>query len=193
MLRCLTLLLLTIGAAAFGVLYFLRSPAVTNLMQMVAPGVTATATPPPVSPTPPGRAPAGPGVISYTIDEETLTRQVNTTLAGQPLGDTPFGPATVRSLTIRLQDSGISATGTAQAGPVALPVSLAGAPMVQNGQLRITVSQATIGGVPLPATVLRQIESLLQGQADALLGNLRVRITTVTTGDGALTVSGTPT
>src|SRR3989442_560225 len=64
---------------------------------------TPTAAPAPVPATRGSGAPvvqqSGRGV-TVQLDEATMTQQANARLAGQSIGDTPFGAATVRTLAV---------------------------------------------------------------------------------------------
>lgn len=173
------------------------------------PAAPTSAAGPPVGPAPaaaPANAPSsaapaapasGPLVqqngreITVQLDEATLTQQANANLAGRPVGDTPFGEATVRSITIHLRNGQILADGTAQVGPTTAPISVTSTATAESGRLRVAVSDAKVGGVPLPASMRQEIETALQAQVDQLMAQQRVRVQSVTITDGRLVASGT--
>jgi hypothetical protein len=146
--------------------------------------------------TPPG-APAGgattagaAGEVALEVDEATLTRQANAALAGQPVGDTPLGQATLRQITVQLRDGKITTTGTAQVGATTLPLEVVGTVDAAGGQLRVAVSSVRIGGFPLPTSVSGQVEQALQAQVNQTLAGQSIRIRSVAIANGKLTVVG---
>lgn len=124
------------------------------------------------------------------VDEATLTEQANANLAGQPLGDTPLGPATVRTVAVQLRDGQVRATGTAQVGPTPLPVSLTATITAQAGRLDVALADARISGLPMPASARQYVEQALQTQVDQVLSGRQVRVRSVTVAEGKLTIVG---
>jgi hypothetical protein len=129
--------------------------------------------------------------VTVRLDEATLTQQANANLAGRPFGDTPFGEATVRNVTIHLRNGQIIADGTAQLCPTIAPISVTSTATAESGRLRVVVSDAKVGGVPLPASMRQEIETALQAQVDQLMAQQRVRVQSVTIADGRLVATGT--
>jgi hypothetical protein len=129
--------------------------------------------------------------VTVQVDEATLTQQANATLAGQSVGDTPFGPATIRSLSVQLREGEVLTNGTAQVGPTIAPVNVNASVHAEAGRVRVGVTTAKVGGVPLPATMRSQIERELQRQLDQLVGQQRIQVQAVTVADGKLTATGT--
>lgn len=153
------------------------------------PSRAVTPNPPPTPALTPGRAP---GEVTVELDEATLTQQANASLAGQSLGDTPLGPAAVRSVALQLRDGQIRASGTAQVGPSPLPFSLAGTVTTEGGRMRVTLTDARLSNLPMPASARRYVEETLQAQVDSVVARQRVRVRTVTVADGKLTIVGAP-
>src|SRR5439155_99020 len=55
----------------------------------------------------------------------------------------------------------------------------------------VPVTDAKIGGIPLPAGMRRQIESELQAQVDQVMAQQHVQVRAVAVGDGKLIATGT--
>ena len=180
-LSVLALLLAAMGAFA---LVVLRQPALTP----AAPAAQA-----PASTTLPAanRTPLGAGDVTFEVDEATLTRQANASFAGQSLGDTPLGPATVRSITVQLRNGAITAGGSAQVGPASLPIAITASLAVDAGRVRVNVTSARVGGFPVPSAAWQELQAALQSQVDVLLGVQPIRVRSVEVGDGKIVVSGT--
>src|SRR3954451_7976681 len=66
-------------------------------------------------------AAAGDGTVELT--ESALSDHLNDQLAGQPLGDTPLGKATLTRLTTQLKPDQLVANGDAQVGGRSVPVT----------------------------------------------------------------------
>ncbi len=196
--RCCSFILFPlVVVAAFVAGLLLRDvPAVDALVLQARRAVTGASPPPPASVTSPGGA-SGPVVqlsgrdVTVRVDEATLTQQANANLAGRSLGDTPFGSATVRRLAVHLQNNQIVTDGTAQVGPTVAPVNVTSTVRVEGGRLRVTVTDAKVGGIPLPAGMRQQIESELQAQVDQVMAQQRMQVRSVTIADGALVATGT--
>lgn len=153
-------------------------------------GIATGSTGTPASPaTPP---PLAPGEVRVQLDEATLTRQLNAGLAGQASVDTPFGRATARDLAVKLQDGQISVTGNAVVGGTALPVTIGAVPLVEAGKVRVSVTEARIGGFMLPQSVRQTIEGNVQTQLDQALARQPMRISRVAVAGGTLTITGAP-
>ena len=181
-LSLLALLLAAMGAFALVVLWPSGSTKTTPPAQAPASATLPAA----------NRTPAAPGDVTFEIDEATLTRQANASFAGQSLGDTPLGPATVRSITVQLRDGVITAGGSAQVGPVTLPIAVSGSPSVDAGRVRVNVTSARVGGFPVPSAAWQELQAALQSQVDVLMATQPIRVRSVTVADGKLVVAGSP-
>jgi hypothetical protein len=67
---------------------------------------------------------AAPGDVVVEVDEATLSSQANARLAGQSLGSTPFGAATLQDVKVVLRSGQMVTTGSARVGGASAPVSL---------------------------------------------------------------------
>lgn len=140
---------------------------------------TPTATPRP-SPSP------APDLI-VELDEATLTEQLNAELAGNWQVETAVGPATVQSLEARFRDGRVELSGTAQAGYlVSLPLLVTTGVEARDGRPVVRVEQATVGGVPLPESGRREIETRLQSTLDRAIAGDRVRVQSIVVEQGTL-------
>jgi hypothetical protein len=133
----------------------------------------------------------GASELSVELTQATLTERLNQRLAGQPLGDTPLGPATLTRLTTQLNPGQILATGDAQAGGASVPVSLTGHVDMQAGRPMVIISDARAAGVPLPSAAREGLRAALQEQVDQELARLPMRVKSVTITEGKLLVIGT--
>lgn len=197
---------LTVLAGALGVAWYLWANAP---VQLTSPSIAPFGAPPPGSTTAPEpTATAAPsftaapsagvivrrsaGEVTVEVDEAMLTQQASASLVGQSLGDTPLGPATVRSVAVQLRDGQIRASGTAQVGVTPLPFSLVGTVATESGHVRVTLLDARLSNLPMPASARRFVEQSLQTQVDGVLTRQRLRVRTVTVDDGKLTIAGAP-
>src|SRR4051794_3992803 len=199
--RCCSLFLFLVAVAVAFVAGLLARdvPAVAPWVAQVRRVVTGAGPPPAPAPPPAAAPPAagGPVVqqngreVTVRVDEATLTQQANANLAGRSLGDTPFGPATVRSLAVHFRDGQIVADGTAQVGPTVAPVNVTSIASAESGRVRVAVTDAKVGGIPLPAGMRQQIEGDMQSQVDQLMAQQRIQVRAVTVADGTLIATGT--
>src|ERR671927_1545057 len=75
--------------------------------------------PPPPSPAPNPTSPLptpAPNEESLELTDAALTDQLNARLAGQPLGDTPLGPASLRHVSVEFRNGQVLTSGEALAG-----------------------------------------------------------------------------
>jgi hypothetical protein len=138
------------------------------------------------------RATAAPGEQRLELTEQTLTDQLNQRLAGQPLGDTPLGPATLTHLTAQLKPEQLVTNGDAAVGSTSVPVSITSRMSVQSGRIVVDVLDATAAGLPLPDATRRSVQQTIQNQVDEEVNAMHVRVTSVTAGNGLLVITGTP-
>jgi hypothetical protein len=170
----LKLFIIAIVVVLAGMWYVGGSPAVPQDTDHVAP-----------PPTP------GPSELSFELTQATLTERLNQRLAGQPLGDTPLGPATLTRMSAQLKPGQIVASGDAQAGGASVPVSVTGHVDMQAGRPQVIISDARAAGVPLPSATREALRTALQEQVDQELARLPMRVKSVTITEGKLLVIGT--
>jgi hypothetical protein len=144
-------------------------------------------------PAPAAAAPtAAAGEQRLELTEQALTDRLNQRMAGQPLGDTPLGPASVTHLAAQLKTGQMLASGDAKVGSTSVSVSVTSRLDVQGGRIRVNVQEASAAGVPLPAAVRQSLQQTIQDQVDQEVDRMHVRVTSVTTGDGKLVIVGAP-
>lgn len=129
--------------------------------------------------------------LSVELTQETLTERMNQRLAGQPLGETPLGPATLSRLTAQLKPGQILATGDAQVLGTSVPVSVTGHVDMQAGKPLVVIDDARAASVPLPSASREALRTVLQEQVDQELARLPMRVKSVTITEGKLLVIGT--
>ena len=134
--------------------------------------------------------PVAPGQIALEFDEAAINRLASSNMGGMAIDAGPLGAATVRDLSIRLRSGQIQATGTAVLGPTPLPIALAGTVLAENARPRLSLGDARVGGVQLPQAARLAVEQALQGQVDQLIAGQPVRVSSVTIGNGKLTIIG---
>jgi hypothetical protein len=150
-----------------------------------------TAAPAPAAaPQEPAPPPVGPGQVSLEFDEATINRLAAGSLGGTAIDAGPLGAATVRDLSVKLRSGQIQATGTAVLGPTPLPIALAGTVVAENARPRLSLSDARIGGVQLPQAARLGVEQALQAPVDLLIAGQAIRVSSITIGNGKLTIIG---
>lgn len=152
-----------------------------------APASAPVSAPAVSEPVPP---PVAPGQVALEFDEATINRVAAGGLGGMAIDAGPLGAATVRDLSVRLRTGQIQATGTAVLGPTPLPIALAGTIVAENSRPRLSLSDARIGGVQMPQAARAGVEQALQGQVDQLIAGQPLRVSSVTIGNGKLTIIG---
>lgn len=153
-------------------------------------GQPASSAPPASEPVPP---PVAAGQIALEFDEATVNRLASGGLAGMAVDAGPLGAATIRDLNVRLRSGLIQASGTAQLGPTPLPIALAGTIRAENNRPRLSLADARVGGVQVPQAARAAVEQALQAQVDQLIADQPVRVSSVTIGNGKLTMIGSRT
>lgn len=198
----------TLVAAAIGVLAIACTPAplpppgavssatpqAAQVVSTVGPTPAPTQTPtvaPTATPSPIPTATSVPEIV-VELAEDVMSDHVNDALAGQPLADTPFGPATVSWMRVDLADGAIVLSGEAQAGFIRLPVAATSTVVVESGRPLVRLSQVTVGGAVVPEPVRVTMEQALQGEVDRVVAGERFRARAVTIGADRLIVRGTP-
>jgi hypothetical protein len=126
----------------------------------------------------------------FEFDEPTLTQDLNTWAAGQPLVETAVGTASLRDLTVDLRDQQLVLRGTVNAAWLTAPVDLAASASMESGRLLVQVHDAHVNGFDLPQHVRWQLERQLQDQVDRSLWEYKVVVRSVRVGDGRLVLRG---
>ena len=174
MLKLLAVLALLIGGG-----YFASRAATTT---------SATPTPAAVAAR---SAPTRPGDTVVQVDEGQIAQALNANYSGRPLGETPLGTATASDFAVQLRNGQFTVTSNAQVAGASAPVSLVGTVAARNDKAVVTVTDATVGGVPLPDATRQRVQSSIQAQVDQIVASQNVRLHSASIGDGKLTLSGT--
>jgi hypothetical protein len=95
--------------------------------------------------------------VSLELTDAALTDQLNARLAGQALGDTPLGPASLRHVSVEFRNGQALATGEAQAGSTSVPLSVSSTIDLRDGQPVVVVHTATASGLALPAATRQAV------------------------------------
>jgi hypothetical protein len=151
------------------------------------PAPAPAAAPAASEPVPP---PVAPGQMVLEFDEATINRMAASGMGGMAIDAGPLGSATVRDLSVKLRGGQIQTTGTAVLGPTPLPIALAGTVLAENNRPRLSLSDARVGGVQMPLAARTAVEQALQGQVDQLIAGQPIRVSSVTIGNGKLTIIG---
>jgi hypothetical protein len=104
-------------------------------------------------------APAS-GEVTVELTERALSDHLNEQLAGQSLGDTPLGKATLTRLTMQLMPNQLVANGDAQVAGKTVPVSMTGHVDMESGRPLASVSEASAAGVPLPSATRASLSKI---------------------------------
>jgi hypothetical protein len=131
--------------------------------------------------------------VTLEVTESELADELNARLAGRSLGATPLGDATAETFTATLRGGRVEIGGNARVG-------LFGAPFLIVGDIRasdrgrpvVRVSDARVGGVPMPEPSRSSIEQTIQTEIDQQLVRQPVHVRTVEIGDGRLRMTGAP-
>ena len=157
-------------------------------------GSSASSSRPPETrpnPTSPLPTPAA-NEVSLEVTDAALTDQLNAQLVGQPLGDTPLGPASLRHVAVEFRNGQVLTSGEALAGSTSVPLSVSSTIDLRDGQPVVVVHEATASGLPLPASARAAVERAMQAQLDATLARRPMRIRSLTVTAGKLLVIGDP-
>ena len=142
-------------------------------------------------PTNPPPTPA-PDEVAVEITDATLTEQLNARLSGQPIGDTPLGPASLRRLNVELHPGQMLTTGDAQIGATTVPLTITSGVDLRNGRPVVVVHDARAGNVPLPDEARQSLQRAMQAQVDEAISRRPMRIRSLTITTGRLLAIGTP-
>lgn len=148
---------------------------------------TATPTPRPTA------TPAPPRDLVLEFTEAELTEQLQVLLVGQPLGATPIGDATIRSVWVAFRDGEMQVGGGASVGPLSGPFVVTGriAPN-EAGRPILTLTSAQVSGFMIPDGIRAGLGDLLQQQLDQLFAQGTMRVRTIEMADGRMRITATP-
>lgn len=130
------------------------------------------------------------GQQTVEITEDDLNSRLNSRVAGQQIGQTPLGPATLQRITTRLRDGQLTATGEASVAGTTVPVSLSGNVKMQGERPVVIVDELRSAGVPMPSATRDSVQTALQAQLDAEVQRLGVRVSSITIGSGVMRLVG---
>jgi hypothetical protein len=133
------------------------------------------------------------GEVMVELTEATLSERMNDRLAGQPLGDTPLGKATLTRLTTQLKPNQLVANGDADVGGRSVPVTLTGHVDMESGRPLAVVSDASAAGVPLPSATRASLSKILQDQVDQEIARLKMKVKSISITQGKILIIGTRT
>jgi DUF2993 family protein len=160
------------------------------VMWMGGPGRVTPVLAPPAAADQPTRVSTAPGQQSIQITETELNQELSQQLVGQPLGSTPLGMATLTRISTRLADGHLQADGDARAGSASVPVSLRASGTANDGRAVLLVDEMRAAGVPLPAAARDSVQQSIQRQIDRQVDQMQLRVSSISIGDGKLTLVG---
>jgi hypothetical protein len=158
-------------------------------------GSTPRSVPPAVAPNPTAPLPtAAPDEVSVEVTDTALTDELNARLAGQPLGDTPLGPASLRHVSVEFRNGQVLTSGEAGlgGGSTSVPLSISSTIDLRDGRPVVVVHEASAAGAALPASARRALQQAMQAQLEASLAGGPTRIRSLTVTLGKLRIMGTP-
>lgn len=130
--------------------------------------------------------------VVMEVTESELQSELTSMLVGKSLGSTPLGDATVQSVTVALRDRQIQVSGAARAGFLNAPFAAAGTVVPDSsGRLKVSIPQATVGGVDLPEGARTALADMLQTEVDGMFATRSMKVRTVEIADGKMRVVGT--
>ncbi len=126
------------------------------------------------------------GVITVVITDDELNQAVS-------INPDPDGAPVIQDVSVAFTGGNIVLSGVLQQPMTANLVAAFSAASV-NGELALTLEQATVGGVPLPVTMLAPLQSILNDNLQQALDRLPENYTlaSVTVGEGQMTIVATP-
>jgi hypothetical protein len=130
------------------------------------------------------------GDVRVELTEDALTDRLNQRLAGQSLGSTPLGAATLKTLEARLRTGQMQVDGNAQIAGREVPLTLSSKLEVEGGRPVVTVHDAKAAGVPLLEPARQSIEDALQQQVDQEVKRMSLRVKSVDIADGKMVLIG---
>ena len=131
---------------------------------------------------------ADPSELTLEVDQATLTSELNATLAGQTLGETPIGAASLDGVDVQLRNGVMMVAGTVHAGWFALPVDLTTSATAESGRVRVHIDAAHVGSLPIGNMVRRSLEQAVQVELTRGLDREGISVQSVMIGDGRLKI-----
>jgi hypothetical protein len=135
---------------------------------------------------------AAPGDQTVVITEAMLDDVLTHQFVGQPLANTPMGPATLQRVQTHLANGQIQANGDAAVGSASVPVSLSSRVDLQNGRPVVTVQDARAAGMPVPDSTRSSVQQAMQSELDQQVQLAKLTVKSVSVADGKLVIIGTP-
>ena len=133
------------------------------------------------------------GEVAVEIGEEDLARELNARLAGQALGSTPIGDASVERFTASFRSGQVEIGGDARVGLAGVPFTVLGQVTPSaDGRPVFRVTDARVSGAPMPEGARGRIEQTLQAEIDRQLARRPLRVRSVEIGGGRLRAIGAP-
>lgn len=198
----LVLVVIALAILGLGILLGSNGRRVMDSAQgLVGAAPTATATARPATPTSAPTVAAKPTATSqpvqaaaprdFVIDlaEADLNQGLEAMLVGQPLGTTPLGDATIRSISVALRDGQMHISGGAQVGVLSAPFAMVGEIAPDSaGRPRVTMTGAQVAGFVMPPPVVNGLSNVLQQQVDQAFSQGTMRVTSVEIADGRIRI-----
>lgn len=182
--------------AAVALVLIFGEPALSALLSN-SPAITRSrATPTPLPPGVKGVAtlstkpdPARDVVVELT--EAELNARLAREVVGKPVGQTAIGSATFDSLTVALKSGRAEIEGRARVGGASVPVEAsAGFTPDGTGGVRVTLAEAKVAGLPIPANARGEVEKQIQAEMDRALAEQPLSVRAVEIGNGRLRAIG---
>jgi hypothetical protein len=154
---------------------------------------TATSTPARAAPTlPPVQAKPQRGDTVLEISEAELSERFSERYVGRSLGQTPLGSPTIERVQVMLRNGRVETNGSARLAGASVPfTSQMTAAHDSAGSVKVTVTDARAGGLPLPDSARAELEADLQTEMDRLLARQPMRVRSIEIEDGQLRAIGT--
>ena len=130
------------------------------------------------------------GDRTVEISQADLSSQLNQQMAGQSLGTTPMGPATLKQVNVELAGGEMHANGQAEVAGNTVPVTMNATPDAENGHASVNVTDLRAAGVPLPASACDSVQRAIQSQVDAQVAQMNLTVKSVSVEDGKLVIIG---
>lgn len=151
-----------------------------------------TAAPKPTATSQPVQA-AAPRDFVIELAEADLNHGLEAMLVGQPLGTTPLGDATIRSISVALRDGQMYINGGAQIGALSAPFATAGQITPDSaGRPHVTLTGAQVAGFVMPPPVVTGLSNVLQQQIDQVFSQQTMRVSSVEIADGRIRIVASP-
>ena len=141
---------------------------------------------------PPVQAKPQRGDTVIEIGEAELSERFSERYVGRSLGQTPLGSPTIERVQVELRSGRIETSGSARVVGASVPFTsqMTAAPD-SAGRVKVTVTDARAGGLPLPDAARAELEADLQTEIDRLLARQPMRVRSIEIEDGRLIAIGT--